>query len=121
MLSGLSTYPFSIFGKGWERVMPQPSDLPNKGDTVVGNDVWLGYQALVMPGVHIGDGAVVAADVQPYAIVGGNPARELRRRFSESVIQELLRIAWWNWDADKITRNLSLIVTADVDELKKAT
>lgn len=102
-MSGFSTYPFNIFGCGWERVTPAPEDLPNKGDTVVGNDVWIGFDALVMPGVKIGDGSIVAArsvatsDVEPYTIVGGNPARPIRRRFSNDVIAELLEISWWDW------------------------
>lgn len=87
-MSGFSTYPFQIFGHGWEEAMPAPEEFPYKGDTVVGHDVWLGYEALVMPGVRIGNGAivatraVVASDVPPYAIVGGNPARVLKHRFA---------------------------------------
>lgn len=101
-LSGFSTYPFEIFGQGWDRVTPQPDEYPFKGDTVIGNDVWIGYEAVVMPGVNIGDGAVIAAksvvtkDVQPYTIVGGNPARIVRQRFSDAIVQALLEIAWWN-------------------------
>ena len=123
-MSGFSTYPFEIFGNGWEAVMPEPDEYPNKGDTVVGNDVWIGYEALVMPGVQIGDGAIVAAksvvvqSVPPYAIVGGNPARVIRQRFSDEVIQALLEIAWWNWDIETITRHLKQIVSADVDALR---
>ncbi|MBN1461074.1 MAG: CatB-related O-acetyltransferase [Armatimonadetes bacterium] len=104
-LDGPSTYPFSIFGTGWERVTPAPDDLPFKGDAVVGNDVWIGYESLIMPGVHIGDGAIIAArsvvvgDVEPYMIVGGNPAVPIRRRCDQDVIAELLEIAWWNWSA----------------------
>ena len=84
-LSGISTYPFQIFGNGWEKVMPAEGELPYKGDTVIGNDVWIGYDALIMPGVSIGDGAIVSsratvvADVPPYTVVGGNPARMLKR------------------------------------------
>jgi virginiamycin A acetyltransferase len=123
-LTGLSTYPFSIFGSGWEKVLPQPGDLPYKGDTIVGNDVWLGYQALILPGVTIGDGAivaaraVVAADVPPYTVVGGNPARELKRRFPPDVVDELEAIAWWNWPVDKITKHLQVIVAGDVAALQ---
>lgn len=123
-LDGLSTYPFSIFGNGWERVTPSDEELPYKGDTVVGNDVWIGYESLIMPGVHIGDGAVIAAgsvvttDVEPYAVVGGNPARMIRRRFSQDVIEELLRIAWWDWSADVITANLEAIVSGDIEALR---
>ena len=125
-LSGFSTYPFSIFGNGWEPAMPKPEELPYKGDTVVGNDVWIGYRALILPGVRIGDGAIVAAgavvtrDVPPYTVVGGNPASPIRPRFPEETVRALLDIAWWNWDADKITRNLAAIVSADLDALRGA-
>jgi virginiamycin A acetyltransferase len=124
-MSGFSTYPFQIFGHGWERVMPRPDELPFKGDTVVGNDVWIGHEAVIMPGVHIGDGAIVAAksvvvgDVAPYTIVGGNPARPIRARFPDAVVAELLAIAWWNWDIEKISRNLEAIVGADLDALRR--
>ena len=123
-LSGISTYPFQIFGNGWEKAMPQPGDLPFKGDTVVGNDVWLGYEALVMPGVHIGDGAIVAArsvvvaDVPPYAVVGGNPAKIIKQRFAPEVAEELAAIAWWNWPVEKITTHLAHIVAGDVHALR---
>ena len=125
-LSGFSTYPFSIFGNGWEKVMPKPEELPYKGDTVVGNDVWIGYRALILPGVRIGDGAIIAAgsvvtrDVPPYTVVGGNPASPIRARFPENTVRALLDIAWWSWDADKITRNLGAIVSADLDALRGA-
>lgn len=122
-LNGFSTYPFQIFGNGWEEVMPQAGDLPYKGDTVIGNDVWIGYEAVIMPGVQVGDGAVIAAksvvtsDVLPYSIVGGNPAKLIRRRFDDEVIRVLGEIAWWNWDIEKITRNLKKIVAADIEAL----
>lgn len=123
-ISGFSTYPFNIFGNGWERVMPQLNELPFKGDTEIGNDVWIGYEAVIMPGVKIGDGAIIASksvvtkDVPPYTIVGGNPAYPLRQRFCDETIQILLEIAWWNWDIEKITRNLEKIVSADIKALK---
>lgn len=122
-LSGLSIYPFQIFGNGWEKVMPAPADLPLKGDTVVGNDVWLGYEALILPGVTIGNGAivaagsVVAADVAPYSIVAGNPAKEIRRRFTPGAIAILQEVAWWDWPVEKITANLRHIVGGDVHAL----
>jgi virginiamycin A acetyltransferase len=125
-MSGFSTYPFNIFGNGWERVTPSMDELPFKGDTVVGNDVWLGYEAMVMPGVRIGDGAIVAArsvvtaDVEPYTIVGGNPAKAIKRRFDDDVIAALLEIRWWDWDAAKVTRNLEAIVGADLEALRAA-
>ena len=120
---GFSTYPFYIFGNGWEKVTPRNNDLPFKGDTVVGNDVWIGYKSIIMPGVTIGDGAIVAArsvvvnDVPAYSIVGGNPARIIKQRFTSETIQTLLQIAWWNWDIEKISANLEKIVAADIDAL----
>ncbi|WP_295852610.1 Vat family streptogramin A O-acetyltransferase [uncultured Xylophilus sp.] len=122
-MSGISTYPFQIFGNGWEKAMPAPGDLPTKGDTVVGHDVWIGYDALVMPGVRIGDGAIVAAravvtaDVAPYTVVGGNPARPIRERFPPEVAQRLCRIAWWDWPVETITQYLDRIVAGDVEAL----
>ena len=123
-ISGFSTYPFQIFGNGWEKVTPQLQELPFKGDTVVGNDVWIGYESVIMPGIKIGDGAIIAAksvvvsDVPPYTIVGGNPAKAIRKRFNDDIIKTLLEIAWWNWDIEKISQNLEKIVAADIDTLK---
>ncbi|NMB56880.1 Vat family streptogramin A O-acetyltransferase [Candidatus Beckwithbacteria bacterium] len=123
-MSGLTTYPFGIFQNGWEAAIPKMEDLPYKGDTVVGNDVWLGYDALIMPGVKIGDGAIIATkavvtkDVPAYAIVGGNPAKIIRMRFEEDVINLLLQIKWWDWDKQKITANLSVLVGGDIKKLK---
>lgn len=123
-MSGFSTYPFEIFGKSWERITPQPNEYPFKGDTVIGNDVWLGYETVIIPGIKIGDGAIIAAksvvtkDIKPYTIVGGNPARVIRQRFVDEIVEALLEIAWWNWDIEKITRNLEEIVSADIEALK---
>ena len=125
-LTGFSTYPFGIFGQGWESAIPAPEDLPSRGDTVVGNDVWIGYDALVMPGVKIGNGAIVAAravvvkDVPAYAVVGGNPAKVLKSRFPPETVAALERIAWWNWPVEKVTRHLQAIVTADLAALQAA-
>lgn len=124
-ISGISTYPFQIFGNGWEIVMPELKDLPIKGDTVIGNDVWIGYDSLIMPGVKIGDGVIIASkavvtkDIPPYAVVGGNPAKLLKMRFSNEEITKLLKVKWWNWPIDKISRNLKLIVVSDIDALIK--
>jgi virginiamycin A acetyltransferase len=121
----MTTYPFPIFGHGWEAAMP--ASWPNKGDTVVGNDVWFGYDALVMPGITIGDGAIVATravvtkDVPPYAIVGGNPATVLRYRFDAPTIAGLLAVRWWDWDVEKITRNVRAICGSEVAALETAT
>jgi virginiamycin A acetyltransferase len=106
-VEAISTYPFNIFGEEWADAM-EGRQYPQKGDIVIGNDVWIGYRAVIMPGVTIGDGAIIAAcavvtkDVAPYSIVGGNPAREIRKRFSESKIAELLALKWWDWPIEKI-------------------
>jgi len=120
----LTTYPFPIFGAGW--TLPEPPAWPHKGDTVVGNDVWIGHAAMIMPGVTIGDGAIVASgavvtrDVPPYAIVGGNPAAILRYRFPPEAIARLLAIRWWDWDAARITRHLGHLCSGDLDALERA-
>ena len=95
----------------------------NKGDIVIGNDVWIGYEAVIMAGVHIGDGAIIAAravvtkDVPPYTIVGGTPAKEIRKRFDAAVIQQLLMLKWWNWSTDKIRQCLPYIAEGKMNEL----
>lgn len=124
-LSGISTYPFQIFGNGWKKVMPSLSDLPYKGDTVIGNDVWIGYDALIMPGVRIGDGAIVSSrsvvtgDVAPYTIVGGNPAKTIKARFAPEAVARLQAIAWWDWPVETITRHLEQIVSGDIERLSE--
>ena len=123
-LDWFTTYPFPIFGQGWEKAMPD--HWPNKGDTIIGNDVWIGYNATIMPGVTIGDGAIVASksvvtrDVDPYTIVGGNPATVIRKRFDDATIHELLTIAWWNWDQVTITQHLTAICSGDIVALRQA-
>lgn len=117
-MDGITTYPFNIFGNGWEKVTPSVEQLPFKGDTVVGNDVWIGEYVTIMPGVKVGDGAIIAAnstvtkDVEAYAVVGGNPARLIRKRFSDEKIKFLLELQWWNWDEQKIFENLEALVSA---------
>ncbi|MFZ6680953.1 Vat family streptogramin A O-acetyltransferase [Undibacterium sp. Tian12W] len=123
-MAGISTYPFQIFGNGWEKTPMDLESLPYKGDTIIGNDVWIGYEALIMPGVKIGNGAiissrsVVVADVPAYTIVGGNPAKPIRQRFSDDVIDTLEQIAWWNWPVEKISRYISVIIAGDIGALK---
>lgn len=112
-LRSLSTYTFPLFFEEWD--LPK-SDVArawdNKGDIVIGNDVWIGYDAVIMAGVTIGDGAIVGAravvtrDVEPYSIVGGVPAREIRKRFAPDVISRLLELQWWDWPVDKIRRSI---------------
>ncbi|MCR8645658.1 Vat family streptogramin A O-acetyltransferase [Paenibacillus sp. N1-5-1-14] len=125
-MDGITTYPFNIFGGGWEKVTPTLDQLPFKGDTWIGNDVWLGQNVTIMPGVRIGDGAIVAANstvvkhVEPYSIVGGNPATTFKKRFSDELIQLLLEMQWWNWDEKKIFEHLEqLVAVNDVATLKQ--
>ena len=120
----LSTYPFPIFFEEWGLDKKQVTTAwDNKGDTVIGNDVWLGYEAVILSGVHIGDGAiigtraVVTKDVPPYTIVGGVPAKEIRKRYNEETIRKLLQIQWWDWPFDKIQQSLPYIMNGEVDKL----
>lgn len=123
-LAGISTYPFQIFGGGWEKVTPAAGELPYKGDTVIGNDVWIGYEALIMPGVNIGNGAIVSSrsvvvsDVPPYTIVGGNPARVIKSRFGAEEVATLNEIAWWDWPVELISEHLEHIVAGDIAALR---
>lgn len=116
LTEAVSAYPFAIFGEDWSGAMEGKS-YPKKGNTVVGNDVWLGFGATIMPGVTIGDGAIVAAksvvtkDVPPYTVVGGNPAREIRKRFAPAEIERLLDLRRWDWPVDKITENLAVLTS----------
>jgi virginiamycin A acetyltransferase len=125
LTDAVSTYPFAIFGSGWEHAM-EGKAYPNKGDTMIGNDVWIGYNATIMAGVKVGDGAIIATnstvtkDVEPYSIVGGNPAREIRKRFSDDEIKNLLALRWWDWDAEKITRNLQYLTEPNIEKLLNA-
>jgi virginiamycin A acetyltransferase len=126
-MGGISTFPFNIFGGGWEQGFdPASWSAEHKGDTVIGPDVWIGTEARLMPGVTIGAGAIIAAgsvvtkDVRPYALVGGNPARELRRRFDDATVDRLLAVSWWDWPQDKIDRNLNAIRGADIAALETA-
>jgi virginiamycin A acetyltransferase len=122
-LDAISTYPFPIFGNGWESEMDQLLNLPSRGDTVIGNDVWIGYESVIMPGVKIGDGAVIAAksvvvkDIPAYAIAGGNPATVIRQRFSDAEIAKLLEIRWWDWEIEKITQAIPLIMSNDINAI----
>jgi virginiamycin A acetyltransferase len=124
-MEGLSTYPFNIFGNGWEKGF-DPASSASRDDTVVGNDVWIGSQAVILPGVSIGNGAIIGAyavvgsDIPPYCIAVGNPARVIRVRFDPDIIAALDEIAWWDWPAERITHNLNAIRGADIEALKRA-
>jgi virginiamycin A acetyltransferase len=120
----LSTYPFPIFFEEWglEKANVK-SAWDNKGDIVIGNDVWIGYEAVILSGVHIGDGAIIATravvtkDVPPYTIVGGIPAKAIKKRFDDATIAKLLRLQWWNWPFEKIQQSIPHIMNGDVDKL----
>ncbi len=119
-----STYPFSIFENGWEKVIPKQKELPFKGDTIIGNDVWIGYDSIIMPGIKIGNGVIIATksvvtkDVEPYSIVGGNPAKLIRKRFNSDIIEMLETLKWWDWHIEKITENLDILTSNDISKLK---
>ncbi|MDE7400698.1 MAG: Vat family streptogramin A O-acetyltransferase, partial [Clostridia bacterium] len=119
-----TTYPFNIMGHGWEKATPSLDELSLKGDTVVGNDVWIGQNVTVLPGVHIGDGAiiganaVVAKDVPPYCVAVGNPAAVVRRRFDERTVDFLLNLKWWDWPTEKIFDNLDALCSGDISKIK---
>ena len=123
-LKSLSTYTFPLFYEEWELEKSNITTAwDNKGNIVIGNDVWIGYEAVIMAGVHIGDGAIIAAravvtkDVPPYTIVGGTPAKEIRKRFDAEVIEQLLIQKWWDWSTDKIHQCLPYIAEGKLDEL----
>lgn len=124
-LNSLSTYPFPIFFEEWGLSKSHVADAwDNKGDIVIGNDVWIGYEAVILAGVKIGDGviigtrSVVTKDVPPYTIVGGVPAKPIRKRFSDDTIAALLAERWWDWPIDKIAANLEAIQSGNIDLLK---
>ena len=124
-LKSLSTYPFPIFFEEWGMDSTNIADAwDNKGDIVIGNDVWIGYEAVILSGVTVGDGAiigtraVVTKDVPPYTIVGGVPARHIRRRFDEETVAKLMELKWWEWSDEKIKENLSAIQSGSINKLK---
>lgn len=121
----MSTYPFPIFYEEWDNTMKVCEAWDNKGDIIIGNDVWIGFEAVIMSGVHIGDGAIIGTralvtkDVPPYTIVGGVPARIIKKRFEDSVIEDLLKVQWWNWSSQKIFEKLDAIRNGDIGALKR--
>lgn len=126
-LSSLSTYPFPLFFEEWGLEKKDVTNAwDNKGDIIIGNDVWIGYEAVVLAGVTIGDGAIVGTravvtkDVPSYTIVGGVPAKPIKKRFSEETISALLEIQWWNWSEERIARNIGAIQSGNIEQLKQA-
>lgn len=120
--NAISSYPFAVFGEDWKNAMDGKT-YPNKGDTVIGNDVWIGYNATIMPGITIGDGAIIATnttvtkDVEPYSIVGGNPGKEIKKRFTAEQIEKLMQLQWWHWPIEKITANVQHLTGENLDHL----
>lgn len=124
-ISSATTYPFHVFGGVWsERTPPHLAQLPFKGDTVIGNDVWIGRESVIMPGVKIGDGAMVAAysivakDIPPYSVFGGNPARFIKKRFDDELIEILLQLKWWDLPGEELADILPLLCSPDLEVVK---
>ncbi len=127
-MNAVSTYPFYIFGT-WEQSAPEKKDLPMKGDTIVGNDVWIGQNVTILPGVHIGDGVIIGANsivgnnIEPYTIIAGNPAKEIRKRFDPELIEIMEKLKWWDKPIEEINSLIPILTCSDLkkvkDELKK--
>ncbi len=123
-MNAATTFPFYTL-EGWDMEPPKIKDLPIKGDTVIGNDVWIGQNALILPGVHIGDGAIIGAnsvvsrDVPPYTVVAGNPARLIRKRFDDELTQLLLRFRWWDKEIEEINRMIPVLTNSDPESVKR--
>lgn len=125
-ISSISTYPFNVFGGAWaENTPPHLSQLPFKGDTVIGNDVWIGRDSVIMPGVKIGDGAIIAAysvvvkDIEPYTVAGGNPARPIKKRFDEELIELLLKLQWWDFEPEKLFAFMPILCDDDLELVRQ--
>ena len=123
-INAITTYPFNIMKNGWEKSAPSLSDLKLKGNTIIGNDVWIGQNVTVLPAVHIGDGAIIEAnsvlanDIPPYSVAVGNPCEVKRKRFDEDLIEYLLKIKWWDWSAEKIFKNMEALCSGDLSKIK---
>lgn len=125
-INSVTTYPFNVFGGAWQEITkPHLSELPHKGDTVIGNDVWIGRESIIMPGVKIGDGAIIAAysvvtkDVEPYSLVGGNPAKFIKYRFDRELIDLLLKFKWWNLESNQLVEVIPLLCNSDLEFVKE--
>ena len=122
-MNAVTTFPFYTL-EGWEMDIPDPSEMPFKGDTVIGNDVWIGQNAVILPGVHIGDGAIIGAnsivgsDVDPYTIVAGNPAKPLRKRFDDELIELLLQFKWWDRSIEEIITLNPILTCSDLEQVR---
>ncbi len=123
-MNAVTTFPFYTL-EGWEAERPAAADMPFKGDTVIGSDVWIGQNAVILPGVHVGDGAIIGAssvvgsDVEPYTIVAGNPAKVLRKRFDDELIDLLLRFKWWDKSIDEIQHLIPILTCGDLEKVRE--
>ena len=123
-MNAVSSFPFYTL-EGWNMAPPDPSDMPLKGDTVIGNDVWIGQNAVILPGVHIGDGAIIGAnsvvgsDVEPYTIVVGNPAKILRKRFYDELIELLLKFRWWEKSVEEINDLIPILTNSNLEKVEQ--
>ena len=123
-MNTVTTFPFYTL-EGWEMNVPNPSEMPFKGDTVIGNDVWIGQNAVILPGVHVGDGAIIGAnsvvgsDVAPYTIVIGNPSKVLRKRFDDELIELLLKFKWWDKRVEEINSLIPILTCSDLEKVRE--
>ena len=123
-MNAVTTFPFYTL-EGWEMNIPDPSEMPFKGNTVIGNDVWIGQNAVILPGVHVGDGAIIGAnsvvgsDVAPYTIVIGNPAKVLRKRFDDELIGLLLKFKWWDKSIEEINSLIPILTSSDLEKVRE--
>ena len=123
-MNAISTFPFYTLA-GWDMKAPAPEDMPLKGDTIIGNDVWIGQNTTILPGVHIGDGAIIGAssvvgrNVEPYTIVAGNPVQLIRQRFDEELSSLMLEWRWWDKPIEEINALIPILTSSDLTEVKK--
>lgn len=125
-ITSVTTYPFNVFGGDWSQVTPpHMGQLPHKGDIIIGNDVWIGRKSIIMPGVKIGDGAIIASysvvtkDVPAYGVVGGNPAKLIKKRFDDELINILLKIKWWDFEPQQLLEIMPLLCNEDLNFVKE--
>lgn len=123
-MNAVSTYPFYIFGT-WEQSAPDKKDLPLKGDTIIGNDVWIGQNVTILPGVHIGDGVIIGANsvvgnnVEPYTIIAGNPAKEIRKRLAPELIEIMEKLKWWDKSIEEINSLIPVLTCSDLNKVRE--
>jgi virginiamycin A acetyltransferase len=123
-MNAVTTFPFYTL-EGWEMKIPDPAEMPFKGNTVIGNDVWIGQNAVILPGVHVGDGAIIGAnsvvgsDVAPYTIVIGNPAKVLRKRFDDELVGLLLKFKWWDKSIEEINALIPILTSSDLEKVRE--